>query len=139
MGRIDDLLKQSCSPFASRGQFLAFEVDLLEQDRDHDSDAQVQNSMHVHRERPERIRSVRDRSLGRVPGPHESVEDNSGHERVPVVEMPVEGADAHAGPFRDLVQRRVGTALDENVTGCREDLPVVAAGVSPPGTHPIRC
>jgi F420-dependent oxidoreductase-like protein len=138
VGRIDDLLKQSRASFASRGQFLVFEVDLLEQNRDHDSDAQVQDSVHVHRERPERIRSLRDRSLGRVPGPHESVEDNSGHERAPVVEMPVEGADADSGPFRDLVQRRVGTALDEDVTGCHEDLPVVAAGVSPQGTHRIR-
>jgi hypothetical protein len=44
--------------------------------------------------------------------------------------MSVKRPNANVGTLRDLVQRREGTALDENVTGRRQDLSMVAAGIT---------
>ncbi len=130
---VDDALKNPGSSFAGRRQLFVVQLHLLEQDGDHCGDAQVENRVHVGRERSERIRALRERALPGLRALQQSIENDRAHQGLPVREVPVERPDADAGPLGDLVQRRVGPALDEHVAGHIEQLLAVAPRVGPGG------
>jgi MFS family permease len=131
-GALDQPLHQLGRGLARAHDRLVVQGDGAEQRRDDRADAQVEGAVHVARQRPEGVRLLVERQPRLLRHAAEQVVHDRAHQRPAVGEPAVQRADADAGARGDLLERRPGPLLDEEVARRQQDPLAVAPRV---GAH----